>query len=260
MECPQVGCGGVFRQITSNWFQTCRLRIALYGCLTPKSPQTVSISYPPNLKPPIPHPIARNLMLYLNHWHSLELRHSGGFCGAPVRILHPLWQGQVRDAENLAKPITQRVCAFAFVRVCMHMCVCAHVFTCVFGHLYMCACVYMCNLCVYMCTCVCASVSVCVRLCLYVCVRCVCVCVLVCVPSCLTAAIVVWRCAGAAYTEVGVRMCCCCCSLSDERAGASMVPGLATMSELCFNTQCAASTCTVRSMPRKQSKPTWTTF
>ena len=87
----------------------------------------------------------------------------------------------MRDAENLAKPITQRVCAFAFVRVCMHMCVCAHVFTCVFGHLYMCACVYMCNLCVYMCTCVCASVSVCVRLCLYVCVRCVCVCVLVCV-------------------------------------------------------------------------------
>ena len=114
-----------------------------------------------------------------------------GVLWAPVRILHPLWQGQVRDAENLAKPITQRVCAFAFVRVCMHMCVCAHVFTCVFGHLYMCACVYMCNLCVYMCTCVCASVSVCVRLCLYVCVRCVCVCVLVCVPSCLTAAIVV---------------------------------------------------------------------
>ena len=29
MECPQVGRGGVFRQITSNWFQTCSLRIAL---------------------------------------------------------------------------------------------------------------------------------------------------------------------------------------------------------------------------------------
>jgi len=31
-------------------------------------------------------------------------------------------------------------------------------------------------------------------------------------------------------------MCCCCSSLSVEKAGASMVPGLATMSELCFNT------------------------
>jgi len=39
-----------------------------------------------------------------------------------------------------------------------------------------------------------------------------------------------------------------------------MVPGLATMSELYFDTQCAASTCTVRSMPRKQSKPTQTAF
>jgi len=29
MECPQVGHGSVFRQITSNWFQTCRLRTAL---------------------------------------------------------------------------------------------------------------------------------------------------------------------------------------------------------------------------------------
>ena len=28
-ECPQVGRGGVYRQITSNWFQTCSLRIAL---------------------------------------------------------------------------------------------------------------------------------------------------------------------------------------------------------------------------------------
>ena len=29
MECPQVGRGGVFRQITSNGFQTCSSRIAL---------------------------------------------------------------------------------------------------------------------------------------------------------------------------------------------------------------------------------------
>jgi hypothetical protein len=52
-------------------------------------------------------------------------------------------------------------------------------------------------------------------------------------------------------------MCCCCCSLSAERAGVSMVPGLATLSEICFNTQHAASTCT---MPRQQSKPTQATF
>ena len=67
-----------------------------------------------------------------------------------------------------------------------------------------------------------------------------------------------WRCAGVAFAEAGVRMCCCCCSLSAKRTGASMVPVLATMSELCFNTQCAASTCTVRSMPliaRPKSNP-----
>ena len=39
-----------------------------------------------------------------------------------------------------------------------------------------------------------------------------------------------------------------------------MVPGLATMSALCFNTQSMASTCTVRSMSRKQSKPTRNTI
>jgi len=49
-------------------------------------------------------------------------------------------------------------------------------------------------------------------------------------------------------------------SLSVERAGAGMVPGLARMSELCFNTQCVTSTYTVRSMPREQSKPTRTAF
>ena len=30
MGCPQVGRGGVFRQITSNWFQICSSHIALY--------------------------------------------------------------------------------------------------------------------------------------------------------------------------------------------------------------------------------------
>ena len=29
MECPQVGRGGVFRQVTSNWFQTCSSRMVL---------------------------------------------------------------------------------------------------------------------------------------------------------------------------------------------------------------------------------------
>ena len=86
----------------------------------------------------------------------------------------------------------------------------------------------------------CVRVSVCagVHVFVYVC-ACVCVCA--------------WRCAGVDFAETGVRMCCFCCFLSVERAGASMVPGLARMSELCFNAQCAASTCTVRSMPRKQS-------
>ena len=29
LECPQVGRGGVFRKVTSNWLQTCSLHIAL---------------------------------------------------------------------------------------------------------------------------------------------------------------------------------------------------------------------------------------
>ena len=44
--------------------------------------QPVSFSSPPNSKPPIPHLNARYLMLYWSHWHLLEIRHSGGFCGA----------------------------------------------------------------------------------------------------------------------------------------------------------------------------------
>ena len=57
-----------------------------------KPPQPVLLSSPPDSKPPIPHLNARYLMLYLNHL--LEIWHYGGFCGAPVRNLHPLWQGK----------------------------------------------------------------------------------------------------------------------------------------------------------------------
>ena len=47
-----------------------------------KPPQLVSLSSPPISEPPIPHPNARYLMLYLKRWHLLEIWHSGGFCGA----------------------------------------------------------------------------------------------------------------------------------------------------------------------------------
>jgi len=93
----------------------------------------------------------------------------------------------------------------------------------------------------------------------------------VCVPACMRARVCecrtaqqmlqwcAWRCAGAAFAGTCVRMCCCCCSLSVEREG-EQTPGLATMSKLCFNKQCAASTCTVRFMPCEQSEPTWIAF
>ena len=127
-------------------------------------------------------------------------------------------------------------------------------------------CVCVC-LCVCMCMCVNVPVCFCARLCSYVCAHAhVCVHVCVRVHVCACALQPHRRCRGvhgavlAGFVEAGVRMCCCCCSLSAKRTGASMVPVLATMSELCFNTQCAASTCTVRSMPHEQSKPTRIAF
>ena len=61
---------------------------------------------------------------------------------------------------------------------------------------------------------------------------------------------------------------CCCCSLSakrkeQERAEDKMVPVLDSVYDQCFNTQRAASTCTVRVLhafyrtPYEHSKPTW---
>ena len=162
----------------------------------------------------------------------------------------------------------QRVRAYACVCVSVCTCICVRVCACVLVRVFVCTRVSVFErVHVYVCVRACEYVcNVCTRLCLYVfahahACECVYVCVCLCVPYCPTDAAVAWRCAGAAFTEVGVRMCCCCCySLSVERAGASMVPGLATMSELCFNTQWAASTCTVRSMPREQSNPTRTVF
>ena len=153
--------------------------------------------------------------------------------------------------------------------VCVHMHACVRVNVC--AHMHLCVCVLAhVSVCLCMCMCVCRAcvfvrmhVFVCARFCLCLCVHahamcvyvrahvCVCAGTPVCVSCCPTDAAV-------AFAGTGVRMCCVCCSLPVERAGTSMVPGLATMSKLCFNTQCAASTCTVRSTPRKQSKPTRT--
>jgi len=55
----------------------------------------VSISSPPNSKPPISHPNANYLMLYLNHWHLLEIWHSGGFCGARCVFCTHFGRGKV---------------------------------------------------------------------------------------------------------------------------------------------------------------------
>ena len=157
-----------------------------------------------------------------------------------------------------------QVCAYMRARVCLCICACecvlalvsvfvrVHVYACVRAYVYTRA-----HLCLY----VCARAHSCVRVC-----ECTCVCVCACVQArlcvCLAASQMLqrctWRCAKIAFAEIGVRMCCHCCSLSVERAGASMVPGLARMSELCFNAQCAASICIVRFIPREQSKPTRT--
>ena len=149
------------------------------------------------------------------------------------------------------------VCAHACVTVCLCLCVCvlACVCLCVCARACVCVCT---RLCIHARVCVCMCVRVSMRVCVHMCA---CVQARLCVSCCPTDAAVVGMVnAGVAFAEAIVRMCCCCSSLSVERAGASMVLGMATMSELCFNTQCAASTCTVHSMPCEQSKPTWAKF
>ena len=92
----------------------------------------------------------------------------------------------------------------------------------------------------------------------------ICVCACACVCSC--ALLPQRRCSGvhdAVLEHPLLKQVCGCAAAAAPcllRAGASIVPGLATMSELCFNTQCAASICNVHSMPREQSKPTQTVF
>ena len=143
------------------------------------------------------------------------------------------------------------MCACMRARVCVCVCVHACVYACVFVRVHVYVCVHTCvysraHLCLF----VCAHAHACERMC-------VCLCV------CLTAdaaVVCMTLCWSILCRKILQRMCCCCSSLSVERAGASMVPGLATMPEPCFNTQCAACTCTVRSMPHEQSKPTRTAF
>ena len=52
-----------------------------------KPPQPVSLSSPPNSKPPIPHLNAMSLIVYLNHWHLLEFGILGGSVGLDARCV-----------------------------------------------------------------------------------------------------------------------------------------------------------------------------
>jgi hypothetical protein len=156
------------------------------------------------------------------------------------------WQSPSRE---------QRVHAYACMRVSVRAHVHVHVCMCVCACVCLCVCVCVCvlarvSVCLCAPVCLCAFVFKCVCACAYacVCVRahvCVCagtpVCVCVsCYPQMLQWC--AWRCAGVAFAETGVRMYCFCCSLSVERAWFEHGARAATMSELCFNTQCAAST------------------
>jgi hypothetical protein len=140
------------------------------------------------------------------------------------------------------------MCTCRFSLVCVFVCV--HAYVCVRASVYTRA-----HLGLY----VCARVHACVRVCASTCVR-------VCVHLCMCALLPQRRCSGvhdAVLEHPLLKQVCGCAAAAAPcllRAGASIVPGLATMSELCFNTQCAASICNVHSMPREQSKPTQTVF
>ena len=86
-----VSAGGAFQVHVCACVCVCECVCALTNGRPREKPTLpISLSSPPNSKPPIPFLDARYLMLYPSH--SLEIWHSGGFCGGPLRILHPLWQ------------------------------------------------------------------------------------------------------------------------------------------------------------------------
>jgi len=78
MECPQVGRGGVFRQITSNRFQTCTLRIALCISCMIKINKCFGKGF--------------GWICALNRW-SVQERAQTSFCPIARQILHYLaWE------------------------------------------------------------------------------------------------------------------------------------------------------------------------
>jgi len=74
-----------------------------------KSPQTVPISNSPNSKPPIPHLNARYLKLCPNHWHLLEVWHSGEFCGARCVICTHCGREKVHFWSCFDRPLLQDI-------------------------------------------------------------------------------------------------------------------------------------------------------
>ena len=76
MECPQVGHGGVFlRQITSNSFQTCSLRIALCISCIYEVKKSFGEGY--------------GWIRALNRW-SVQERAQTSFCPEARQVLHYL--------------------------------------------------------------------------------------------------------------------------------------------------------------------------
>jgi len=81
-------------------------------------PKTGPISFPPNLKPPIPHLNARYLKLYLNRWHFLEIGILGGSVG-PGAYFAPTLAGK-RCISEVA-PIDLCASGYKHYKCCITM-------------------------------------------------------------------------------------------------------------------------------------------
>jgi len=80
-----------------------------------------SLSSPPNPKPPIPHLNAKYFMLYLNHWHLLEIWHSGGVCGARCVFCTHFGREKVHFWGCPNRPLLQDISIINVIKQCCNV-------------------------------------------------------------------------------------------------------------------------------------------
>ena len=98
----------------------CNVSFSLLVVPVQPPPKTGPISFPPNLKPPIPHLNARYLKLYLNRWHFLEIGILGGSVG-PGAYFAPTLAGKRCISEVAPIDLCFRISGYKHYKCCITM-------------------------------------------------------------------------------------------------------------------------------------------